>query len=199
MRNNNRERQYTGGTVALACLFIILMRWLSPAINAGFDWIALGLAAIAAVGVLLPVFMPDKSARPANSTDLAEPNTPARSEAAHILRKRANQLGWQTPEGGVYDALIKLSRRNAYAAISGAYATMMLLLNQSDSTAEPTAAIQSLVRTKRMREPEAELLNGLIGQLDEQCSFGAAPIDEPSQTALLDAALSAVAFLERVS
>ncbi|MDR1263721.1 MAG: hypothetical protein LBK46_09580 [Oscillospiraceae bacterium] len=202
-----KERQAAGGVVALAALFLMLMRFLSPGFRAGFDWIALGLTALAAAGVMMPVLLTGSGRR-------AEDRLAAPSEgeaagggssysAALTLRDRAARLGWITPEGGVYDALIKLSHRNAHAALSGAYATLTLLLNPGGSDGldggEFSAAIQSLVQRKRMREPEAELLISLLDALDERCTIGAARIDEQSQNALLDTTLSAIAFLERVA
>ncbi|MDR1598384.1 MAG: hypothetical protein LBS11_00665 [Oscillospiraceae bacterium] len=195
-----KERQYAGGAVALGSLFLLLMRLLSPWFAARFDWIALVLTAIAAAGALLPVFIQPKPSRPTVNADA----NPALDESAQALRNGAAQLGWSTPEGGVYDALIKLSRRNAAAALAGAYATLTLLLSSGEQSKaegdyEPAAAIRSLVRRKRMREPEAELLSSLIDTLDDRCGQGAPPIDQPSRDALLDAALSSIAFLERIS
>ncbi|MDR2657491.1 MAG: hypothetical protein LBB86_06670 [Oscillospiraceae bacterium] len=202
-----KERQAAGGVVALTALFLMLMRFLSPGFRAGFDWIALGLVVLAAAGVMLPALLPDVGRRAAD-----RPAAPSESEdagqvssysAALTLRDRAARLGWITPEGGVYDALIKLSRRNAHAALSGAYATLTLLLNPGESDdidgGEFNAAIQSLVQRKRMREPEAALLISLLDALDERCTVGAARVDEQSQNALLDTTLSAIAFLERVA
>ncbi|GHU66693.1 hypothetical protein FACS1894184_05250 [Clostridia bacterium] len=212
-----REKQYAGGVVALGSLFILLMRLLSPAFRAGFDWVALGLTAVAAAGVLLPVFLPGRrGGRSAGSFSLSHESGVGETAGVSYpislaLKDRAASLGWSVPEGGVYDALIKLSRRNAHAALSGAYATLTLLLNSDtgsgrsahsgddDHADELGAAIQSLVRLKRAREPEATLLASLADVLDERCRADAMPIDQPSQDALLDTSLRAIAFLERVS
>ncbi|MDR0397477.1 MAG: hypothetical protein LBH66_09285 [Oscillospiraceae bacterium] len=195
-----REKQYAGGVAALGCLFLLVMRTLSPWFWERFDWIALGLTALAAAGVLLPVMTAGRPPRQAPT----EPVESARSDAALALKDRAARLGWSTPEGGVYDALIKLSRRNPQAALSGAYATLTLLLNSSeqsraDADADPSDAIRALVRRKRLLEPEASMLQSVADTLDEYCGCGVILLDQSSRDALLDASLSSIAFLERLA
>lgn len=193
-------RRNAGIAIALGCIFFILMRLLSPAFRTGFDGVTLGLTAIAAVGLLLPGW---PARRQDDQEAPVETGAARDSLAADVtrLRERVTSLGWSVPEGGVYDALIRLSQQNPNAAICGAYATITLLVGQA-STASPGDSLHDTLRAmisqKRIQPLYAQTLEDVVSQLDAYCTPNI-PAAPDTDEAMLACALGTLAFLERTA
>ncbi|MDR1570017.1 MAG: hypothetical protein LBS72_05965 [Oscillospiraceae bacterium] len=191
-----------GVTVVVGSLFFIIMRLLSPEFRAGFDGVAVGLTAIAAFGLLFPEWLSAMREKAANAR-VVEFKSSVKNErfnvAAQSIAERTRALGWSVPEGGVYEALTRLSHGNPRAAISGAYATIALLIGQVSSESKQDdvrASLNALIMRKRIQSAEAHLLEDVIEQIDVYCAPETAAQPE-TDAAMLRAALGTLAFLER--
>lgn len=186
-----RARERAGLAVALGCLLLIVFRVLSPDFYDGYDWIALTLTVLAAIGLILPTLLPETECASAAPAD-PEPV----SLAWEGLQIRIDALGWHKPEGGLYDGLIRLSASNAYAAVCGAYATLILVLEQAGGASAPGDAVDALAHKQALSATEADALRSLLDMLETFSQIGAHQADEACARALLGMALCATGRAE---
>lgn len=186
-------RERAGLAVAFGCLVLVVFRALSPDFYASYDWMSLLLTFLAALGILLPAWLPEKRSAAEQTPAPARPDF-----AWEGLRLRADALSWTLPSGGLYDGLTALAADNPYAAVCGGYATLSLLLTQAGESQTAAGAITVLEAKDALSAEEAAVLTALLTLLDAYTQIGAQQAEAPCNQGLLGLTLCAMGRVEAV-
>jgi len=181
MRSRARAREKAGAAAVAACVLMMVLRALSPAARAALDGGMLALAVLVVLGVFVPALF-NRLDRLGDVTDTERALPRAAAAPVYALEWDAAAVSlWERPEGGVYDSLRALARREPHASLCAAYG-LLRVMDKEASLLPP-------------RQKQAFI--GLRGQAREAARLGADSLDADNERQAVEALLKALYLLDR--
>lgn len=135
-----QERESSALVVGGLVFSVAVLRMFAPALP--FDWMTLLLILFAAAAMLLPAL----TSRAARAADVTAVTVAPAVVSMESLRRAMAGVAWQAKDGGLFDALLALYRKNPFTALCAVRGSIALL-GEKALGAEDAAVLSLLTQT----------------------------------------------------